>query len=711
MSVNSPRVLPGTVPAVARAGAGGGVADTAGLLLGRLTVLPALLVLPFLLTSFPLLILGWFKPVPVLVLWAGLAAAIVPWGWRRIPAVTAGAGGQAGRPRTPWWTVAALAAVAIAFGADQAVFHSQFIIVMRDPASYMQFAAWISGHGSLLIPQDRAAFGGASGLSFGGYAFYQVGDVVVPQFMAGLPMALAVGFWAGGARVALLAAPLFGAAAVFTFGGLTARLAGPRWAPLGALVLGLSLPQQFTSRATYSEPLAQILFLGGLAFVVDSLRVDSDPVSDPHPDGPARARWRDSTSVLAALAGLALGITLLVRLDGPSDILPLIPFCGMLLLGRRRQAVPLGVGAIVGLAYGAIDGVVLSRPYLHTNISSVKPMVLAFGLVAALTALAVMLLWQRGLPRIPGRLADVAALIPFAVTGIFAIRPYLEKDWVKLQYAPISLHWVYWYIGGPAILLATVGAAVLTRRCLRGQASDWVLPLMVFAWTITECLYRPAITPDQPWASRRLVPAVLPGFLLLAIWLVAWLTRMVRQLRFDGVPGFLEPVPRLGVAACCALALLMPTAMTTFGIGISDGGSRGFRLTADGMWDKRTYVGEVAAVNRVCAAIPADASVLAVDNTLANRMSEVIRGMCGVPVANLYDVAAARVDAAVRDIERAGRRPVLLGSYSSEFSPYKDGIVRKVMTLNTEMDQQIFLGKPRTTVPLRFTIYSWEPVR
>jgi hypothetical protein len=58
-------------------------ASDAGLLFARLTVLPALLVLPFLLTSFPLLLLGWFKPAPVIVLWLLLAAVIVPMGWRR----------------------------------------------------------------------------------------------------------------------------------------------------------------------------------------------------------------------------------------------------------------------------------------------------------------------------------------------------------------------------------------------------------------------------------------------------------------------------------------------------------------------------------------------------------------------------------------------------------------------------------------------------
>ena len=77
-------------------------------------------------------------------------------------------------------------------------------------------------------------------------------------------MLLAVGFWLGGVKAALAMAPLLGACGVLVFGGLVARLVGPRWAPLAALVIAVSVPEQFTSRSTYSEPLAQILFLGGL---------------------------------------------------------------------------------------------------------------------------------------------------------------------------------------------------------------------------------------------------------------------------------------------------------------------------------------------------------------------------------------------------------------------------------------------------------------
>ena len=68
-----------------------------------------------------------------------------------------------------------------------------------------------------------------------------------------------------------------------------------------------------------------------------------------------------------------------------------------------------------------------------------------------------------------------------------------------------------WYVGIPVVILATLAAAVLTRRLVRGGEFGWLLPLAVIGWTTFTTLYRPAITPDQPWASRRLVPIVIPA--------------------------------------------------------------------------------------------------------------------------------------------------------------------------------------------------------
>ena len=595
----------GGCPGRGRPGAGPAVPDAAGRLLGRLSVLPALLAMAWLLAGLPLLLAGRFTPVLMLVVSVPLAAVLCYLGLRWLPGRWPGAlpvpGAQ--QARTPWWAVAGVVAVAAAFGAYQLIYHSQQIIVLRDPASYIQFAAWIAHHGSLPIPQARAAFGGTHQvLQFSSPAFYQVGGAIVPQFMAGLPMVLAAGFWIGGVATAVTVAPLLGACAVLTFGGLAARLTGPRWAPLAALVLALSLPEQFTSRSAYSEPLAQILFLGGLCLVIDSLAAEGT-----------------AARVLAALGGLALGLTLLVRIDGASDILPVIPYCGILLLSRRRQAVPLLGGLLAGALCGAVDGLVLSRPYLVHLKSSLVPLVLVAAVVVIATALAVAVLWRRGLPQVRGNwLPSAAAMVPVVVVILFTARAYLHRvsnqpiqgtatsqqvaSWA-LQYYDISLRWVFWYIGVPAVLLATLGAALLARRCLRGQAPSWTLPLMVFAWIIVTVLYRPAIYPDQPWASRRLVPAVLPGLILLAVWGSNWLVSWARQRGHHRVTCG-------ALASFCAALLLVPPAVTAFGLGIRYGGPLGIRPVAHGLAVKRTYAGEIGAVNRLCAAIPPDSSVV-----------------------------------------------------------------------------------------------------
>jgi hypothetical protein len=709
-----PRGLPAIVDGDRMAGSPGGAGapggtgqdagpaapDRAGRLLGRLSVLPALLAVAWLLAGLPLLLAGWFTPVLMLAVSVPLAGVLIYLGLRWLPGRWPGALPAAGprQARTPWWAVAGVLAVAAAFGAHQLIYHAQQIIVLRDPASYIQFAAWISQHGSLPIPQARAAFGGTHQvLQFNSPAFYQVGGAIVPQFMAGMPMVLAAGFWIGGVGTAVTVTPLLGACAVLTFGGLAARLTGPRWAPLAALALALSLPEQFTSRSAYSEPLAQILFLGGLCLVIDSL------------EGGAGAR------VIAALGGLALGLTLLVRIDGASDILPVIPYGGILLLShRRRQAVALLGGLLVGALCGAVDGLVLSRPYLAAISSSLNPLVAAVAVVAAVTAVVVVVRWRRGLPEIrSGWLPGAAAALAFVILIGLAVRPYLQpvRHRSAIQAAAhirvnppgvfwaMSLNWVFWYIGVPAVLLGTLGAALLARRCLRGRAPAWTLPLMVFAWIIVTVLARPAIVPNQPWASRRLVPGVLPGLILLAVWAVAWLAGWLRQRGYDRVI-------QAGLVSVCLVALLLPAAVTSFGLGVATGGPIGVRPVARGLAFKRTYAGEIAAVDRMCAAIPRGSSVVIIDGQTAAWFSQVVRGMCGEPAAWMGRPPAS-VRQVIGAIRQAGRRPVLLGISRSQVAPY--GPARHVLALRTREDARLRTSPPLVTRPRPITVWMTEP--
>jgi hypothetical protein len=670
--------------------------DPVGRLFGLLTVAPVLVAVAWLLVGLPLLLAGQFTPVLTVVaalLLAGLLVFLaVRWAPGRWPATLPSAGQRSGR--TPWWPLVAVLAIAVAFLAMQLAHRSQQIIVQIDPSSYMQFGAWISHHGSLPIAQDRAAFGGTSHglIRFGSAAFYQVGYGVVPQFMAGLPMVLSAGYWVGGTAGAIMIPPLLGACGVVTFGGLAARLIGPRWAPLAALVLALSLPEQYVSRSAFSEPLAQVLFLGGLCLVIDALASDGT-----------------AARVIAGLGGLALGLTLLVRIDAVSDLLLVIPYGGMLLLARRPQAIPLLGGLAVGMLYGAVEGLALSRPYLDSISRSLKPLLAALAVVVILTAVAVAVLWNKGLPRVrskwllyaPGVLA-VVILIGLAVRPYLNPVPRLPSGAIQTDihstepqgpYWALSLHWVFWYIGVPAVLLAVVGVTLLGRRCLQGRAPTWTLPLMVFAWIIVTVLYRPEVTAFHPWASRRLVPAVLPGFILLAVWAVAWLTGWVRRRGYGRLLAG-------GLATVCAAAMLIPTVITAFGLGLGYVGPLRIKPVAHGLAVKTSYYGELAAVDRLCAAIPRNSSVIIMDARAIYPYTEVVRGMCGVPTGHV-NASPADVQQVIRSIRQAGRQPVLLADKRWELLPY-GGTVTRIIHLTTKSDRDT-----GTYVP---TSYRADPI-
>ena len=443
--------------------------------------------------------------------------------------------------------------------------------------------------------------------------------------------------------------------------------------------------------------------------------------------------------MLAALGGLALGLTLLVRIDGASDILPVIPYVGILLLARRHQALPLLAGLFAGGVYGAVDGIVLSRPYLASNKGSVIPLAAIGAVVVVGTAIAVALLWRRGLPQLRGRwrqwLPAAAGVLAVVVLAGFIARPHFQTvfgpvtkaggnvmasfqriDGLAVQparlYYEISLHWIFWYIGVPAVLLATLGAALLARRCLRGEAPAWVLPLMVFSWVIVTTLYRPAIVPDQPWASRRLVPAVLPGFILLATWACAWLTGWVR--RQDRVPAWLRGPrrrgrpgrrPGRGHGRARRDHHVRPAARARRPGHLEERRGR----DQGGLAFQRTYGGEIPAVDGMCAAIPKNASVVFLGTRIANNIAQNVRGMCGVPVAILPGSQPAAVRAVTAGIRSAGRVPVLLAGKKAQVSPY--GPARQIMNLHSMEDSHTLTSPPTTTWKLTFRVWMSEPTR
>ncbi|MEV0824291.1 hypothetical protein [Nonomuraea rubra] len=704
--------------------------DRPGRVLATLSVLPALAVAGWLLAGLPLLLLGRFAPLPATLLGLPLAALLCWAGTRRPGESTAGdgtardgiardgtardgiardgiarggtpsggagrgggaqvmvaraAGGVLGRVRAATRQVAGVVGVAVASGVFNAIMHSEQIAVRRDPATYTQYAAWIATHGGLPIPAQTEAFGGPDpALVFESVGFYAVDGGVVPQFMPGPPMLFAIGHWLG---VPYLVPAVLGALAVLTVAGVVARLAGVRWAVVGAAAFAVSLPILYTSRTTFSEIPSLILLFGGLALAYDALA--------------RRERGR------ALLAGLVFGLAVLVRVDGLRDVLPVLAFAGLLLAMRRLRrpegvvGPPLLVGLVAGAGVGMLAAYLLARPYLSYLSGSVRPLLFVCAgvlvLIAAGTAAAPALARIR-LPRWVPRTG--AVLVVLLMAALYA-RPWLQTvtripvtdddrrtaemimqiqrangqpiDGTRL-YFENSLHWVVWYVGAPAVLLATIAAALLVRRLLRdGSSFEWLLPLAVVGWTTVTTLLRPEITPDHPWAARRLVPVVIPGMILLATYGLARLRRLTDR---HG-----PKVLKWGMAVAVVL-VLAPPAVTSIGTAFTP-----------------VERGEAAAVEAMCARIPANASVLIVERVTGDRFVQVVRGMCGRPAAEVDrkgsgDVAPeAEVRRLIERVRAAGRVPVVLGAEDWHVAPY--GAASQVMKLVTLQDDRSLTEAP-----------------
>ncbi len=720
----------------------------------QVTVLPVLLVVAWLVPGLLLLLGGWLRPAPLALIAAPLAvlmiAAVTRWPpGQRLGAVLGGpAAEEAAAPRRPpgwaaWWGLGGTVAVAAGFAAWQLALNSPQVIVLREPGAQFQLGYWLAGHGSLPISPSLAAFGGQHpGLSFASTGFASTGPGLLPRFMPGLGILLAGGWWAHGMSAAALISPLLGALAVLSVGGLAGRLAGPQWAPAAAAVLALSLPEQYTSRAAFAEPLIQLLLFGGLSLVVDSLTIR--PGNGWPGSYPGRLRWPawlPPPTAAAGLGGLAIALTSVVSLGTLPWLIPIIPFLGAAVVGRRPQVVPFGIGVLAGISAGMAAGHLAAPAYLAAPGFSVRPASVVTAATALVTLLAVLAaLWEparrraaaglrvaarRGLPEVAGLLVALSLIA-------FLLRPSVQiANWAPgagttsyvaaLQrllglpvqptrsYAEDSLYWVIWYIGIPALLLGGFGAALLTRKVVRaaarwrdedGTARAWALPLAIMAWVTASVLWSPGTVPDQPWASRVLVPAVLPAFLLGAVWVASRLDARARD-RGAGLPAVSV------AAACFAAALAIPTAVTTFGASFSGSGSdgsHGVQLTLSGLGVHRTGAGQQAAVQNLCGTMSSRMSVVIVDRAAANEFAQLIRGMCHVPTGVMAGAPAAEIRAEVQAIAARGRDPVLLASRAGELVGYTV-TPRRILSLRTTQDPHDLTQPPTSPWPISYSLW------
>jgi hypothetical protein len=327
-------------------------------------------------------------------------------------------------------------------------------------------------------------------------------------------------------------------------------------------------------------------------------------------------------------------------------------------------------------------------------------------------------------------------LVALAVLLMFAIRPYVQNvhanpvpavyDMIRalqrLQGLPIDptrtyaeqgLYWVIWYIGLPALLLATLGLALVVHRCLRslliwqdptGVWRAWALPLAMICAGAVAVLWAPEIVPDQPWASRRLIFMAIPGLILFGLWAANCLGKWASD------RGAL-PMTAALVGLFCVAAMLVTTASTTFGVGLSHASSSGgLKPVVHGLALTRTSVGEDVAVRQLCAALPSNGTIVIVDASTADEYSQVIRGMCGVPVASVALGPSSPIQNVIGSISAAGRRPILMAASPGELSGFGGTPVR-ILDLATTEEPQNLVRIPTALQSATYQVWAMQPVQ
>jgi hypothetical protein len=341
----------------------------------------------------------------------------------------------------------------------------------------------------------------------------------IVQFYHLWPALLASGFQAGGYTGLVNVAPVCGLLAVLVVVLAARRAFGLVAGAVAGLLLAANMLEVWHARYPSSEVFTQLLIGGALLGVVVAIQTG----------------WRPA----AGAAGLLLGLVYLARADA---LLLLLLACGvgcvLLVTGRfDARAGWFAAGLAITLPYGFFQAYVLARRYTLTNLVPDFPVVLT----AIMGALVLAVLLRRAAPelgrwavrQLDQRLQRTLGAVVVAAAGLLLVlgflRPWLFEPVYTVvngrrarTYDEASLIRLSWFLTVPAFGLALGGLALVALRRWRAAAWTLVLPVLLL---LPLYAYRAEVSTRLMWWTRRFVPVILPGLIVLvAVALAAGLT-------------------------------------------------------------------------------------------------------------------------------------------------------------------------------------------
>ena len=540
-------------------------------------------------------------------------------------------------------------------------YSAENLFAQRDSATYELTARWLMDHQSLPIHTQPDLFGSPLGSDGTSAGFQRQTDTTV--FAQGnhlLPVLLAMVGSVFGTTALLKANVVLAGIALLAFFAIARRVVGAEFAVIGLLAFALSMPIIYVSRDTFTEPLALLFLMGGMALLY-------------------RAVGTGRTLDFAA-AGLVTSVAAVVRIYAYAALLTLPVVAAVLLAGagpqqRRKamwQSAALLGSAVPMVVIGYVDVSWLSPGYYHNQRSQIVPVAIAGAMLVVIGAVTVAIAWLWREPirarigtsagrLLLSRLAGATVIVAFLA---LVSRPWwmtargdldnlilrvaqqaqgLPVDGTRL-YTEYTVDWQAMYFGWPTVILAVLGYVLLLNQLIRRR--DYrLLGFLVMTLSLSALyLWTPQITPDQVWAMRRYVPVVVPGLLiaaataLRAAW--TWLT----------TSSAARVVLRGGVIVGCVAVLVVPWLVTR------------------PVKDLREGAPQAAEIRALCAAVPSDGAVLVVDESLRWGYLQTVRSYCEVPTLALVGASARQVADAAQAVSAHGRRLYVIASNPSQLT-------------------------------------------
>lgn len=471
---------------------------------------------------------GRFSLVTAAIVVAGASVLAAALGWRRLTLPMPAALRLAE-------VVPAAILLAVALWLDARP--GEYLVGGRDPGTYVATMGLIGRTGGIayvdpvvqsIPPEDVELFfrnAGNPDFSWGRFMGFPLERPetarVFPEFFHLFPAFGAYLFQAIGVRGALATPILFGV--LGSFGAFVAfrRLFGSPAAFLGSLLFTVNVVQAWFARYPVSEPMSQFLILLGL-------------LAFTHWEEEGEAAW-------GALAGFALGLTLLVRIDSILILGPLV-----LYLFVRRARGDLGIRATLSfvapfaalLAHAAVHTSIWSRKYFESIASrrywqhshAVWIAALVVGVVVVAVASHYGGWANRALER-HGPLLQRAAVGVLVVLASYAyfVRPELSA-WaggdgnvkgaaldhpgllIPLGFRGLAAHDAQaflrlgWFVTPLGLLLGVAGVALAIHE----WRPRYLFPMLLALTFSGFYFYKILVVADYFFALRRFVPVTLP---------------------------------------------------------------------------------------------------------------------------------------------------------------------------------------------------------